>query len=99
MFSVTFEIVTPESAEYGEADSRGFVLESCTLREAIEALGGYACEADSAPISLANPPRWFTNYDYGEDYSSGAHEARSLHLPRNISSHSAMRVARLLGVS
>ena len=38
-FNVTYEIVTQESAEYGEADKSGFVCEDVTLREAIEALG------------------------------------------------------------
>jgi len=36
-FSVTYEIVTPESAEYGDAEDRGWVVEDATLRDALEA--------------------------------------------------------------
>lgn len=108
-FNVTFEIVTEESAEFGDVHARGFVLEDVSLSEAIRALGGCANEADSSPISLKNPPRWFTHYDYALRQSNYLDpkdprawygvESRSLHLPRDITPSSALRIARLLGVN
>ena len=96
-FNVTYEIVTPESAEYGDAEERGFYLESCDLREAYEALYGMATEADSCPISTDYPPRWLTNYESGEDYQTGARESRSLHFPDSVTPASRIRLARLMG--
>lgn len=102
-FNVTFETVTPESAEQGDAADRGFIAEGVTLREAIRehcqgfGWNGYV-EADSWPCSLSCPPRWFTFY--GEmDYRTGETESRSLHLPEGISPSSALRIARLLGAN
>jgi hypothetical protein len=31
LFDITFEIVTPESAEHGDAESRGYIWEGATL--------------------------------------------------------------------
>jgi hypothetical protein len=36
-FNVTYDIVTPESAEGGDAAERGFILENARLRHAVEA--------------------------------------------------------------
>lgn len=102
-FRVCFEIVTPESAADGEAAERGVVGDFESLREALEAWNGYGChvECDSAPASVANPPRWFTAYGVNdgtrEYYETGAEESRSLHFLRPVSPHSAVRVARLVG--
>jgi len=96
-FHVTYEIVTPESAEVGDAAERGFVAEGVSLREAVDLIGGVAHSADTWPCTLANPPRWFTNEAYNEE-TRGV-ENRSLHLPRNVTPSSAIRVARLLGFS
>lgn len=42
-FSVTFERWTPEDAEYGETDDRGFVIENVSLRDAIQLGLEYRC--------------------------------------------------------
>ena len=105
-FDVTFEIVTPESAEYGDAESRGFVVENVSLRDAIYAVCGSEdprflpyCEADCSPV---RSPRWFTFYKVNEgtpDYfETGAEESRSIHLPESLSDASRMRIARLFNV-
>lgn len=98
-FDITYEIVTPESAEHGDVEDRGFSAEGLTLREAHNFLryDGCALEADSWPISLASPPRWLT---FAPDirFEDGAEITHSLHLPRNITPSSAMRVARLFGL-
>ena len=87
MFSVTYEIVTPESAEHGEADEIGYLDEGLTLREAMR---------------LASPSencgRWWAETGEGrQDYRTGAVETRSIHPPRNITPSSYARVSRVLG--
>jgi hypothetical protein len=96
-FSVTYDIVTPESAEEGDYAESGFLAENVSLREAIDLLGGCASEADCSPFSVTCPPRWFTLYG-SMDYRSGETESRSLHLPAGTTPSSALRIARLLGV-
>ena len=94
-WKVTFEIVTPESAENGEAEESGFVDESCALREAVRYISGTAHEASDSRIASA---RWFTNYEYNEDYRTGGRESRSLHIPERVTGASRKRLARILGV-
>jgi len=69
------------------------------LREAVSFLkdreSAGPVEADSCPLSLSRPPRWFT-YGGSLDWHTGEHVSVSMHLPRTISAHSAMRIARLL---
>lgn len=68
------------------------------LREAIELLFNRASkgpvETDSSHVSLRNPPRWFTYGGCSADYFNSIQV--SLHLPRDISPSSAMRVYRLI---
>lgn len=70
------------------------------LREAVEFLldreSQGPVEADCCPLSLECPPRWFT-YGGSLDWSTGEYISVSLHLPDNITRHSAMRIARLVG--
>jgi hypothetical protein len=98
-FSVTFEIVTQESAEDGE---RGFIEQDATLRDAIEAVNrtrtnrvdGVECiEADSHPCVR---PRWITIVN-GMEFETGANESRALHIPDTVTASSARRIARLVG--
>lgn len=96
LYDVTFEIITPESAEYGEAESRGFVAEDTSLRNAIDDLGcGDLIEASEYPVC---DPRWITAYNVNEDYTRNETENRSLHFPDNMTPASKIRVCRLLGV-
>lgn len=95
-FRVTYEIVTPESAEDGEAESMGFVSprnwhtdepEEMSLREAMRlCFPAWDCG------------RWFAE-EGGDrcDYRTGAVETRSLHPPRNITPSSYARLRKLLG--
>ena len=94
-FFVTYEIVTPESAEHGEAAERGFVQpgnwrtedrgEGMSLREALR---------------LASPQedcgRWWSEVDGCDDYRTGANEVRCIHPPRGITAASYNRISRLL---
>ena len=74
----TFEIVTPESAEDGDADERGWIDdegEHYTVEEAIAFLEG--CEPSSTAF---HEGVWYTNNEYHTDYATGAVESRSYHL-------------------
>lgn len=84
-FNVTYEVVTYESAEDGEAAESGFYAEDISLREAI-ALVGY-CEDCGT---------WFAEADGDTDYQTGAVTYRSLHPPRTITKSSYGRIKRLL---
>lgn len=92
-FSVTYEIVTHESAEYGDAAERGYVCEDVTLRDALADFWPGYVEADSWPTAR---PRWLTATSE-EDFRTGEQESRSFHIPPNVTASSARRVARLLG--
>ena len=99
MFAISYETVTPESAEHGDADERGCILEAGTLRDVWETLrnaGAIGCyvEADTYP---AHNPRWFTFYDVSEDYATGAVTSYGVHLPPAVSPASRRRLARLFG--
>lgn len=101
-FNVTYEIVTPESAEYGVAEFCGFVAEGVSLREAIGAVFGtrtsrvggvVAIEANEFPMMA---PRWVTVHNDTE-FETGAQESRSLHIPDSVTASSRCRIARLMG--
>ena len=98
-FSVTYEVVTEESAAEGDAAERGFLGQDLTFREAFELFqeerDWTLVESDCSPMSAKHPPRWFT--DHGElAFASGEQRSVSLHLPRSVTGSSAMRIARLV---
>ena len=90
-YSVTYDIVTPESAENGDVAEAGYVAEDVSLRDAIDAGGGVCYEHNGGY-------EWFTNCEYNLNYGTGAQESRSLHLPDGITGASRVRIGRLLGV-
>lgn len=94
-FGVTFDIVTEESAEHGGCESSGWIDESATLRDAVkdlfstrtchvEGINGMDCEERRVTISN------------GMEFLTGAHESRTLHIPREVTRASAARIVRLL---
>lgn len=97
-FSITYETITPESAEHGEADDMGYVYEGIDFREAFQRIrdtgGSSHCEANEYP---ACSPRWLTFYGIEEDYCTGATTNWSLHIPENVTPSSRLRIARLFG--
>lgn len=100
MFVVmTYEIVTPESAKYGDAAGRGYCDERgnrfsepvpVSLRSALRTLG--SMEPDCS--DWANARSW-READGREDWT-GAVENRSIHLPQGITPASRSRVNRLI---
>jgi hypothetical protein len=102
LFSVTYEIVTPESAEAGEAESSGFIAESVSLRDALREFDRTRTNRvdgieSTEPDSTRGRIRWVTRVN-AQEFETGAHESRSLHIPASVSESSARRIARLCGV-
>lgn len=93
-FDITYEIITPESAEDGEAWETGFHDESITLRDAYNFLRweGY-CEANEFPV---RNPDWLT-FHGEQSYVDCSQTNYSLHFPRHMTKSSKLRVARLFG--
>lgn len=100
LFSVTYEIVTPESAVDGDADERGFELEGASLRDAVACVcetrtnevDGCAVEPSSSVIGDA---RWISVIN-GMEFRTGACETRSLHIPEGVSGASRARILKLI---
>jgi len=103
-FSVTYERWDEESLECGDTDDRGYVVENVSLRDALREFDsrGLQVEPSSWPYDPACPYGWFTadntNDGTREFYEQGIQESRSLHLPRDITTSTRRRIARLLGV-
>lgn len=82
LISKTFEVVTPESAEHGDAESRGYSFEDqpMTFRELVELIerdgysqpSSYPCQGDARD--------WISTVDPECDYQTGAETTYSLHL-------------------
>lgn len=94
-FRVTYDSVTPESAEQGETDSQGYMSpgnwqhddpSEMTLREAKRLVQG----------GLEDCGRWFTTIDADHDYRTGAQETRSIHPPKGITQSSYRRLSNVL---
>ena len=101
MFDVTYEIVTPESAEHGDAEERGYIGPSMGLRDAIyEVLQTrtslveciHAIEFSSSDVESA---RWLTVYN-GPEFETGAQESRSLRFPEHLTASTKRRIMRLV---
>ena len=102
MFDITFETISPESAENGEAESMGCYMDNMRFTEAVSCLRnlgawGCHCEADTCPIDPVNPPRWLTFTDVSTDYTTGEVTSYALHIPDNITPASRIRIARAAG--
>jgi hypothetical protein len=109
-FTVTYDIVTYESAEHGDAAERGFVLPGQWHVELPDRVCGEAAGAimDDCKMTLREAidlvgccetdacGRSYYETDGHVDYRTGAEERRALHLPRNATASTRRRIARLL---
>lgn len=107
-FNVHYAIITPESAEYGEADEVGVQDEGLSLRDAIKELfntrtnqvgGVEAIEANCSPLPVRGWLEFFpfcTVYN-GMEFLTGAYENRSLTPSGRITASSWRRIVRLIG--
>jgi hypothetical protein len=106
MFRVTYDIVTPESAECGDIEECGFVtpggwktpIES-SMKEPDSDFDMTLREAMRLCSPSENSGRWWSESDSRICYQTGEHESRSIHPPRNITESSYRRVSRLLGLA
>lgn len=81
---ITFETVTPESAEEGDfaetgwVDEEGVVMEDNVVDDAVEFLRSAGClEPSSSPFQ---PGAWYTQADADVNYTTGEHYRESFHL-------------------
>lgn len=100
-FNVTYQLISPESAEDGDCAESGFICQDMGLRDAMAALfetrtshcgGVESIETDEWPVRR---PRWIS-VSNGAEFQTGWQESRSLHLPANITAASAIRVYNLI---
>lgn len=94
-FDVTYDVVTPESAEYGDVEECGFVATNLSLTEALRAMGNTE-DAVDANDSRRECARWITAYRVEEDFRTGAIESRSIHFPDNLTPSTRARICRLV---
>lgn len=109
-FYVTFDTVTPESAEHGDSADRGFVTADDIEVSTVDSPVGPAFEPIKAAYALTlreavklvgcmeNSGWWFTEVDGRDDYRTGANTVRAFHFPDNVTRSSYNRLARLLNV-
>lgn len=106
MFYVTYDIVTPESAEEGDIAENGFVTPGGGRDPvAIVPMGAadYAMTLRDA-VHVAGEPsydcgRWFEVEPYCEDYRTGAEVSFAIHPPRNVTPSSYVRLRRLFNIT
>lgn len=102
LFRITYETITPESAEQGDAAERGF-LHSNGGRDPLEVVDNV--EDYNMPLAsairhlgaLEDSGQWFSGVSpVDEDYSTGETVFYSLHPPHNVTPSSYNRIKRLL---
>jgi hypothetical protein len=101
-FTVTYEIVTEDSAENGEAVACGALADKLSLRDALSYVNATdSCHCSQSSVEASDSrvceARWFTVYN-SANYLSGNYENRSLHVPAAVTASSRLRIARILGV-
>jgi len=103
-FTVTYSIITPESAEDGEAVEHGYAFPGG--HDPIEVAmkqpeGTYDLRLREAAEWCGGPfincGSWFDVADAVENYRTGEVTSYSLHPPKDITPSSYRRLARLLG--
>lgn len=102
MFTVTQEIITPKSAEYGDAESRKILASNITLREAIH----MARETRTSKVDgiLAVEPNCSPDYQNatwisiinGTEFETGAQEIRAIHFNQKLKPLTRQRLVKLL---
>jgi hypothetical protein len=106
-FRVTFDVVTPESAEQGDTERNGFLdaqgnefaqqdFPEWQAWQAFEPPQMSLREAVNLCGSLENSGTWFTECDGSQNYHNGEETRRSIHPPRDISPASYARLVKLL---
>jgi hypothetical protein len=95
-FCVTYDIVTPESAEVGDVAESGYYSRGgwkhdnpseWTLQEIVSEFGLNSCE---------DCGNWFATIDPSIDYRTGVETSYSVHPPDGITRASYARLTRIL---
>ena len=83
LISQTFEIVTQESAEHGDAEERGFNFQDTphTFRELVELMESHPECSSGGRDYVPGPFDWFSSYP-DTDYRTGAEESTAIHYSR-----------------
>lgn len=103
MFTVTYALVTPESAEDGDYAETGFVEPGewkTPIASALALDGDYHMtlrEARDLCWPVYDEGYWFSN-EADPDFETGAYETRNLHPPKNITPSSYYRLCRLFKI-
>lgn len=96
LFDITYERITPESAENGDCAESGFHMEQVTLREAFDVLrNADTAEANEYPVRA---PDWITFYEVEQDFATGEVTNMALHFPRHMTRASRIRVCKLFRI-
>lgn len=100
LISTTYEIVTPESAEHGEAEENGMERENepVTFRELVDLMREHPQASCSGPVS--SEFTWFSSYPE-QDCRTGEERSTSLHYSRENPARNAKywsKAARFAGV-
>lgn len=96
--SMTYETITPESAEECDTDETGFVFEAsdCTARELADYIRK---DGFTSPSCSHGVPQWLTAYGETDPYT-GEVENRSIHPGRDVQSQKVWaRVLRICGIN
>ena len=96
-FTVTYEVVTADSAERGDVADSGVLVANSTLRDAVSAFDARTRQCGSNSLCWSDSDfttaRWLTRTysEYaGDEYSV------SIHFPDNLSPSSRLRLINLL---
>lgn len=105
-FRVTYEIITPESAEHGDFAESGFIFphggRDPVFRDGIMHPGQAHFFTLKEALTYCSTMEetglgnWFHGIDPDINYHTGEEEFRNLHPPRNISDASYARLCRAL---
>jgi hypothetical protein len=100
LFNVTYEIVTPESAEEADVDEHGYIQAEATLREALTAVWDTRTSHVDGILSVEVSDRWcdarWVTVNNGMEFLTSAYESRSLHFPEELTGATRKRIIRLV---
>lgn len=107
MLRITYEIITPESAEHGDAEERGFVEPGLNMRVPLGEINdtdwpnsklGWTLRQAEIYLGrggMEDSGHWFSTCDPERNFQTGAATFYSLHPSDNTTGASYARLARL----
>ncbi len=95
-FRVTYDIVTPESAEQGDYAESGYYSRGGWKHEDPSEWTLHEIVSQFGRNSLENSGTWLSTIDSDTDYRTGEDTRYSVHPPRNITKSSYARVLKVL---